>query len=152
MMQKKLKPWNMGNHLRVLSESFLMNTNMTGFRCFSVFIKSLHPYSLDESSLSIGRVQVSLKFYSNWEWMELMDFAFPQVDFHVISFKFKLKVSYACGPSLCNRSTFNWFYTKWKWIELVALALPQVIVHLILFILKVNETCGPSLCNRSTLN
>ena len=25
----------MGNHLRVLGESYPMNTNMTGFRCFS---------------------------------------------------------------------------------------------------------------------
>ena len=30
-----------------------MNINMTGFRWFS---KSLHPCALDESSLSIGRV------------------------------------------------------------------------------------------------
>ena len=31
-----------------------MNTNITGFRCFSeIFV---HPCSLDESSLSIGRV------------------------------------------------------------------------------------------------
>ena len=29
------KPWQMGAYLRVLSESFLMSTNMTGFRCFS---------------------------------------------------------------------------------------------------------------------
>ena len=27
----------MGTHLRVLSESFPMNTNMTGFRSFSIF-------------------------------------------------------------------------------------------------------------------
>ena len=38
MMQKSrkwLKPWNMRTHLRVLSKSFQMNTNITGFRCFS---------------------------------------------------------------------------------------------------------------------
>ena len=29
-----LKPWHMGSHLRVLSNSFLMNTNMTGFEWF----------------------------------------------------------------------------------------------------------------------
>ena len=29
--EKWLKPWHMGTHLRVLSESFPMNTNMTGF-------------------------------------------------------------------------------------------------------------------------
>ena len=44
----------MGTHLRVLSESCPMNTNMTGFKCFSVF--SLHSCALDESRVSIGRV------------------------------------------------------------------------------------------------
>ena len=43
--------WHMGTHLRLLSESYQMNTNMTGFRWFSK--KSLHPCNLDESSLSI---------------------------------------------------------------------------------------------------
>ena len=42
----------MGTHPRILSESYPMNTNMTGFRCFQ---KSLHPCDLDESSLSTGR-------------------------------------------------------------------------------------------------
>ena len=28
--EKWLKPWHMGTHLRALSESYLMNTNMTG--------------------------------------------------------------------------------------------------------------------------
>ena len=32
---KCLKPLHMGTHLRVLSESYPMNTNMTGFRWFS---------------------------------------------------------------------------------------------------------------------
>ena len=45
----------MGTHLRVLSESFPMNTNMTGFRGFS---KSLGPCTLGQvSGLSIGRVK-----------------------------------------------------------------------------------------------
>ena len=44
----------MGTHLRVLSESYLLNTNMTGFRKFS---KYLCPCSLDRNSLSIGRVK-----------------------------------------------------------------------------------------------
>ena len=34
-----------------------MNTNMAGFKCV-FFQKSLHPCSLDESSLSIGRVNM----------------------------------------------------------------------------------------------
>ena len=29
---KWLKPWHMGTHLRVLSESYPMNTKFTGFR------------------------------------------------------------------------------------------------------------------------
>ena len=45
----------MGIYLRVLSESFLMNTNMTG-QGLDVFKKSLPPCALDESSLSIGSV------------------------------------------------------------------------------------------------
>ena len=34
--EKWPKPWQMGTHLRVLSESFPMNTNMTGFGWFSL--------------------------------------------------------------------------------------------------------------------
>ena len=40
-LQKCLKPWHMGTPLRVLSKSFPMNTNMTGFRWFSKFFASL---------------------------------------------------------------------------------------------------------------
>ena len=36
--EKWLKPWQMGTHLRALSESFQMNTNMTGFEWFSRLI------------------------------------------------------------------------------------------------------------------
>ena len=43
----------MGTHLRVLSESYPMNTNIDGTQ------KSLGLSLLDESSLSIGRVNVS---------------------------------------------------------------------------------------------
>ena len=45
----------MGTHLRVLSKSYPMNTNMTGLDGFQ---KSLRPCGLDESSLSIGRVNM----------------------------------------------------------------------------------------------
>ena len=31
--EKRLKPWHMGTHLRVLSESYPINTNMTGSNC-----------------------------------------------------------------------------------------------------------------------
>ena len=41
----------MGTHSRVLRESYLMNTNMIGYRCFS---KTLCRH---ESSLSIGKVK-----------------------------------------------------------------------------------------------
>ena len=50
----------MGTHLRELSESFPMNTNMTGFRCFSNIFASL---CLDERSLSIGRVKNDLSYF-----------------------------------------------------------------------------------------
>ena len=43
----------MGNQIRVLSESYLMNTNMTGFRWFSNIFASL---CFGRNSLSIGRV------------------------------------------------------------------------------------------------
>ena len=39
--EKWLKPWHMGTHLKVLSETFPMNTNMTGFRWFSKLFASL---------------------------------------------------------------------------------------------------------------
>ena len=38
---KILKPWLVGSLLRVMNESYLMNTNMTGFRWFSKFFASL---------------------------------------------------------------------------------------------------------------
>ena len=44
----------MGTHLTVLSESFPMNINTTGFICFS---KELRPCALDVSSLSSGWVK-----------------------------------------------------------------------------------------------
>ena len=33
--------WHMGTHQKVLSESYLMNPKMTGFRCFSKTLASL---------------------------------------------------------------------------------------------------------------
>ena len=44
----------MGTHLRILSDSYLMNANMTGIGWFSKIFAS--NVSLDESSLSIRRV------------------------------------------------------------------------------------------------
>ena len=43
----------MGTHMRVLSKSYIMNTNMTGFYWFSKIFASL---CFSEGSLSIGRV------------------------------------------------------------------------------------------------
>ena len=45
-----------GTHLRVLSKSYPMNTNMIRFRLFSKIFASL---CLDETSLISGRVNVS---------------------------------------------------------------------------------------------
>ena len=53
--EKCPKPWQMGTHMKVLGESFPMNTNMTGFRCFSKLF--VHLCALDKNSLSIGRVK-----------------------------------------------------------------------------------------------
>ena len=44
----------MGTHLIVLSESYLMVTNMTGFRWFSKIFASLF---FEESTISIGMVK-----------------------------------------------------------------------------------------------
>ena len=49
---KWCKPWHNGTHLRAFM-SYPMNTNMTGLE---VFQKSVLPCALDESSLSIWRV------------------------------------------------------------------------------------------------
>ena len=57
--EKWLNPWHMGTHPRALNESYPMNANMTGFSSFS---KNQHPYTLDESSFSIGRV-IFLKYH-----------------------------------------------------------------------------------------
>ena len=43
----------MGTHMRALGDSYPMNTNMIRLRWFS---KTLHSFPLDESSLSIARV------------------------------------------------------------------------------------------------
>ena len=40
-LEKRSTPGHMGTHLRVLSESFQMNTNMTGFRWFCKIFASL---------------------------------------------------------------------------------------------------------------
>ena len=53
---KRLTPWHMGTHLRVLSESYPTNTNMTGFRWFSKISAFL---CFAKSSLSMGRVKES---------------------------------------------------------------------------------------------
>ena len=44
--EKLSKPWHVGTNLRVLRESYLVNTNMAGFRWFQT---SLHPCALEES-------------------------------------------------------------------------------------------------------
>ena len=59
--EKLLKPWLMGSHLRLLSESYQMNTNMTGFRCF--FLKYVCPCALNDSSLSIRWVNRSTQSF-----------------------------------------------------------------------------------------
>ena len=39
--EKRLNPWHMGTHLRVLSESYPINNNLTGFRWISKTFKAL---------------------------------------------------------------------------------------------------------------
>ena len=40
--EKTPKPWHMGTHVKALSESFQMSTNMTGFGWFSEILASLY--------------------------------------------------------------------------------------------------------------
>ena len=66
---KKLKndwnpdTWVPGTHLRGLSESFPMHTNMTGFGWFS---KILGYFASDKSNLSIGRVELGSLAIKSW--------------------------------------------------------------------------------------
>ena len=58
--EKWLKPWQMGTHLRVLSESYPMNTNMIGFEDFLRFC------AFDKSRLSIKRVKWPAGNLTHW--------------------------------------------------------------------------------------
>ena len=50
----------MGTHVRVLSESYLMNTHMIQM----VFKKTLREGALDKSSLGIGKVNIFMTQYN----------------------------------------------------------------------------------------
>ena len=52
--EKWLKPWHMVPHLRILSKSYPMNTNVTGFRWFKKIIFASFCFGI---SLCIGRVK-----------------------------------------------------------------------------------------------
>ena len=73
--EKWLKPWHMGTHLRVLSESYPMNINMIGFRWFSkVFGLALDWVKACEKVTSdlglIGGFSWALNFRSNtYYWL-----------------------------------------------------------------------------------
>ena len=66
MMKTTLKKTETVAHdLRVLSKSYQMNTNMTGFRCV-FFLEMLHSYALGKSSLSIKRINRFMLVAYNW--------------------------------------------------------------------------------------
>ena len=54
----------MGTHLRVLDESFPMNTKMIGFRWFSKILEFL--CHIDKSNLSIERVKQKHYWDNTW--------------------------------------------------------------------------------------
>ena len=61
--EKWLKPWRVGPHLRVLSESYPMNTNMTGF-------KLLRPCALEGLSALWGSVALLVPIFpTNRDWL-----------------------------------------------------------------------------------
>ena len=72
--------------VRVLSESYPINTNMTGFRRFSNIFASLHHCALNESSLSIGRV------YRPPDLINALLFCFKWEHEHLDLFPFALKL------------------------------------------------------------
>ena len=53
-----LKLWHMDTNLRVLNDSYSMNTNTTGYRWFLKIVMSV---CLDEGSLSIERVNTQIE-------------------------------------------------------------------------------------------
>ena len=69
----------MGTHLRVLSESYVMNTNMSGFRWFlkktlhlcTLSEKSMGPCGLEEKSFSIARVKQRGVHQNKWSFLEM---------------------------------------------------------------------------------
>ena len=64
----------MGTHLRVLSESYPMNTHMTWFRWFSEIFAFL-----DKSSLSIGRVKTN----DPYAYLHGFHFRAPRLQIHL---------------------------------------------------------------------
>ena len=74
--EKSLKPWKMGNHLIVLSESFQMNAHRTKM----IFLIFLLFCAFDESNLSSRRVKCNVKFcillvflphFPSWQMMKM---------------------------------------------------------------------------------
>ena len=62
-LEKWLKPWHMGLHLRVLSESIRMNTIMQGLDGFQ---KSLRHCALDDVALALEGLR-SMHFVGNFK-------------------------------------------------------------------------------------
>ena len=78
--EKWLKPWHMGTHLRVLSESYPVNTNITRFRWFSTIVGFLTVLWTKEASAMEGLMEIwmimrlilSLRappVCTNWVWL-----------------------------------------------------------------------------------
>ena len=54
----------MGTHMRVLSKSYPLNTNITWSRSQDGFQIFLHPHGLDKNSLSIRRATLEIELLS----------------------------------------------------------------------------------------
>ena len=68
-----MKSWQMGTHLIVLSDSYPMNTNMTGYKCFLKIFASLYMVSRISKKIFtpfsegiLGMVQ--LQWQAGTEW------------------------------------------------------------------------------------
>ena len=95
--EKGLETWHMGTHLRVLNESFAVNTYMTGFRWFSKSFTSLlwtQVASAVEGSIS------GISGFITFLWRRFAKYG-------SLCYHFFLPLYYFCTPHW--KGTYGWF-------------------------------------------
>ena len=66
--EKWLKPWHMGTHLRLLKESYLMNTNMTRTRWFFKNLCILVLWTLVIIIIPPSNISLSMRLWESYYW------------------------------------------------------------------------------------